>query len=334
MNLGILRSVAWRGGKIWQLAIRDEPQVELHMTTSTRPIFTLSLGLLGLLASCTTPAKMRSGWHSESATFEATSAAVGGEVSRPQDPMMPGLNDVHPPTMITLGVAFGEQTLEVNSGNPAPPPAGGVFTSSTSSQRVRLRAEHYFESGIGVFFEGYQGTADGIDDDLVLVGNPSSSFDSQGIFLAAAFRATIDDDFRLPVRFGAFMQSTEQDRSTFTDGAITRDTMGVRLSAEPEFIFMQRNNNGKISEFTGFAEVRAGAGPTDVGDNVDSEEGYSFTLDYEFGLRYKFDFGLLTSLSWVGSKYHVGTTESYNNLVFFGVDDDFQGVMLTAGYRF
>ena len=59
-----------------------------------------------------------------------------------------------------------------------------------------------------------------------------------------------------------------------------------------------------------------------------------FTLDYEIGLRYRFDFGLLVGLSYVASKYHIGTTESYNNAVFFGIDDDFNGVMLTGGYRF
>jgi hypothetical protein len=237
--------------------------------------------------------------------------------------------------MITLGAAFGGQTLEVNTGDTTA--TSPVFTSSTSAQRFRLRAEHYFESGLGIFFEGYQGSADDIDNDLIptlLPTGTSSSFDSTGFFLAAAYRATVDDDFRMPVRFGPFIQTTEQNRSTLTNGALKRETIGIRLSAEPEFILVQSTRNGKISELTAFGEVRAGAGPTDVKDNVNSETGYSFTIDYEFGLRYKFGNGLLTSISWVGSKYHVGTTESYNNTVFFGVDDDFRGVMLTAGFRF
>tara|TARA_R110002072_G_scaffold136285_2_gene278618 strand:- start:56889 stop:57785 length:897 start_codon:yes stop_codon:yes gene_type:complete len=298
----------------------------MQKTLSIRSVSFPLLALLGALTSCATPTKMRSGWATEPASFEASTAASSGAVSRPQD-MMPDLSQIHPKTMITLGAAFGDQTLEVNNGT-------GILARSTSAQRFRLRAEHYFESGLGLFFEGYTGTADDIDDDLMIVGNPSSSLDSSGFFLAAAYRATVDDDFRLPVRFGPFIQTTDQDNSLFADGAIERQTIGIRLSAEPEVILMQSNRNGKISEFTAFGEVRAGAGPTDVKDNVDSEEGYSFTIDYEFGLRYKFGFGLLTSLSWVGSKYHVGATESYNNTVFFGLDDDFRGLMLTAGFRF
>lgn len=302
----------------------------MHKTLPVRSVSIALLALLGALTSCATPTA-RSGWATAPATFAATTTPMVGEVSKPQD-MMPDLSQIHPATMVTVGAAFGDQTLEVNSGNPNP--GGGVFARSTSSERFRLRAEHFFESGLGIFFEGYTGTADGIDDDLNLTGNPSSSLDSSGFFLAAAYRATVDDDFRLPVRFGPFIQTTEQDRSTFTDGAIERETIGIRLSAEPEVILMQKNSNGKISELSVFGEVRAGAGPTDVSDNADSEEGYSFTIDYEVGLRYKFGFGLLTQLSWVGSKYHVGATESYNNVVFFGLDDDFRGVMLTAGVRF
>jgi hypothetical protein len=108
----------------------------------------------------------------------------------------------------------------------------------------------------------------------------------------------------------------------------------VRLSAEPEFIVFQKNHGGKISELSIFGEIRAGAGPTKVEDNVDSEDAYSFVLDYEVGVRYRFPIGLITSLSYVGSKYHVGTTESYNNAVFFGLDDDFGGIMITGGWRF
>jgi len=306
----------------------------MQKTTHLRSLSLPLLVLLGALTSCATPTKARAGWATEPASFEATTASGGGRVTRPQD-MMPDLSQIHPPTMITLGAAFGDQTLEVNSGNISSPTP--VRTRSTSAERYRLRAEHYFDSGLGIFFEGYQGSADGIDDDLNIAGNPSSAFDSEGVFLAAAYRATLDDDFRLPVRFGPFIQSTEQSNSSTTfqpDGPITRETMGIRLSAEPEIILVQRNRNGRIAEFSAFAEVRAGAGPTEVSDNVDKEDGYSFTIDYEFGLRFKWGIGLMTSLSWVGSKYHVGTTETYNNAVFFGLDDDFRGVMLTAGWRF
>ena len=44
--------------------------------------------------------------------------------------------------------------------------------------------------------------------------------------------------------------------------------------------------------------------------------------------------GLLVGLSYMAMKNHYGTTESYNNAVFFGVDDDFGGFMISAGLRF
>lgn len=309
---------------------------------SSRTISASLIALTALLGGCATsggslPPNISAGWATEPASFEASPAsAVGGAVSRPQD-MMPEMSEIHPPTMVSFGVGIGKQTLEVNTGDTSGSAGSGVLTGSTSSARFRLRGEHFFESGFGVFGEAYIGIADDIDDDFprgVGQPTPSSSLDSNGIFLAAAFRATMDDDFRLPVRFGPFMQMSDQSDSTFADGSIERSTIGVRLSAEPEVILFQTNDSGSISELSVFGEVRAGAGPTEVKDNVDSEDGYAFTLDYEIGVRYRFGNGLMTSLSYVGQKYHVGTTETYNNATFFGVDDDFTGIMITAGLRF
>jgi hypothetical protein len=42
----------------------------------------------------------------------------------------------------------------------------------------------------------------------------------------------------------------------------------------------------------------------------------------------------MVAVSWYAQKYHIGTSESYDNIVFFGVDNDITGVMLTVGYRF
>ena len=237
------------------------------------------------------------------------------------------MNQVHPRTMITMGLGLGEQTNEINTGNPA----AGIATSAANSQRFRFRGEHFFESGFGIFAEGYLGFANDINEDL---GSPDSSQNSTGGFVAAAFRATLDDDFRLPVRFGPFFQRTAAEDVSFTDGDVVRSTVGVRLSAEPEYIIFQKSSGGKISELSVYGEIRAGAGPSKVKDDVDSEDAYAFTLDYEIGLRYRFGFGLLTSLSYVASKYHFGTSESYNNVVFFGIDDDFNGIMISAGARF
>ncbi len=246
----------------------------------------------------------------------------------------PGMRQIHPPTMVSLGFGLGDQTLEVNRGE-FPSPSNnnlpGVISRSTDAMHMRLRAEHFFGNDFGVFANIYIGSADDINEDI---GSTESSLDSSGFFLAAAYRATMDDDFRLPVRFGPFMQAIEIDDGNFTNGAITYSTIGVRLSAEPEFILWQTPDGDRISECSVFADLSCGAGPTNVEDDSNKEEAYSFTLSYELGLRYRFANGIFGGLSYFAQKYHIGTTESYRNQVFFGVDDDFNGIMLTAGLRF
>jgi hypothetical protein len=237
------------------------------------------------------------------------------------------LSQMHPSTFLSIGLGFGQQDVEVNTGSLAT----GVVSRSADAFQFRLRGEHFFESDFGFFANVYFGNADDIDEDL---GATDSSYDTFGFFLAASYRARMGDNFRLPVRFGPFMQMSEQDNSQFTDGAIERTTVGVRLSAEPEVVLSRRVSDGKVSELSVFGEFSCGAGPADVEDDVDSEEAYAFTLSYEIGARYRFASGLLVGLSWIGQKYHVGTTESYNNTAFFGVDDDFTGVLITAGWRF
>lgn len=285
----------------------------MHSLSRKSRLSFVGLAAAALMTACSTGSPQR------------TNRSFGALTARPQ--ATPSMDQVHPRTMVTAGLAIGEKTNELNTGDLT----NEVQTSAASSVQFRLRGEHFFESGFGAFVEGYVGTADDILEDL---GVPDSSQDTTGFYIAAAYRAVLDDDFRLPVRFGPFIHSTETENSASVFGTLERTTVGVRLSAEPEYIVFQHNDNGRISELSVFGEVRAGAGPTEVEDNTDSEDAYSFTLDYEIGVRYRFGFGLLASLSYYASKYHVGTSESYNNAVFYGVDDDFNGVMLTAGWRF
>ena len=107
----------------------------MQKTTSARSVSVPLLALLGLLASCATPTKVRSGWASEPASFEATTFAGGGTVTKPQG-MGPDLRQIHPPTMITLGVAVGEQVLEINTGSTDLDKL--VRTGSASAERFRL----------------------------------------------------------------------------------------------------------------------------------------------------------------------------------------------------
>ncbi len=234
------------------------------------------------------------------------------------------LDQIHPRTMLTVGVGFGDQDLETNTG-------AAVVSRSNDSLHIRLRGEHFFESDFGIFGNVFFGIADDINEDI---GATGSSFDSFGIYLAAAYRATMGERFRLPVRFGPFIQNSEEDADQFIDGAVERSMIGVRLSAEPEVILMQQKVDGKVTELSVFADLACGAGPAEVEDDVDSEDAYAFTLAWELGVRYRFRNGILASISWYSQKFHIGTTESYNNTAFFGVDDDFSGILLTAGLRF
>jgi len=264
--------------------------------------------------------------------------ALAGVLSLPsfalaQDPTP---DQVHPRTMLTLGFGIGDQDVENNTGNvDAQNPPTGIIARSTDAFHFRLRGEHFSERRFGIFVNAYLGKADDINKDLVPLGlgSADSSFDSVGLFIAASYRATMGESFRLPIRFGPFLQKSEEEDATSTIGSIERSAVGVKLSAEPEYVISQGMNNGEMTEISAFVDVACGAGPAKVKADIGSEDGYAFTLNYEIGVRYRWG-KWLAGLSWFALKNHIGTTESYENAVFFGVDDDFTGIMLTGGVRF
>lgn len=248
------------------------------------------------------------------------------------------IDQIHPRTSVQLGLGIGGQDLETNTGRfPGDPnvPAGvptGVVSRSADAYHVRGRFEHFFSRGIGVFFDGHIGMADDINKDL---GSTDSSLTSQGVFLAAAYRATMGSSFRLPVRFGPYLEETTLEDANLTDGDISVTNVGMKLSAEPEFVLTQRiGEGGRVSELSVYTEFACGAGPSMTEDDVDSEDGYAFLFNWELGFRYRFANGLTAGLSYIARKNYAGATESYDNAVFFGQDSDFAGVLLTAGWRF
>lgn len=232
----------------------------------------------------------------------------------------PSMSQMHPRTMATLGFVVGEQDFEVNTGT-------GVASGSNDAFGFRLRGEHYLESDLGVHVSVGYAKADDLQSGV------RSGITSTNLFLGLAYRATVDDKFRLPVRFGPFLHSSEQE-VTGGDGDIERTTIGVRLAAEPEYIVFQQATDGKIRELSVFAEFGCGAGPAETKDSVDKEDGYSFNFNWEVGARYRLPSGLMVGLSYMQMKNHYGATESYRNAVFNGVDDDFGGIMISAGLRF
>ncbi len=242
-------------------------------------------------------------------------------VSR-QDAAVP-MSQVHPRTMATLGFVLGEQDFETNTGNPGV----GIVSGSSDAFGFRLRGEHYLESDLGVHVSLGYAKADDIFSGV------RSGITSTNLFVGLAYRATVDDKFRLPVRFGPFLHSSEQE-VTGGDGDIDRTNIGVRLAAEPEYIVFQQATDGKIRELSLFAEFGCGAGPAETKDSVDKEDGYAFNFNWEIGARYRFPAGLMVGVSYMQMKNHFAATETYNNAVFNGVDDDFGGFMISAGLRF
>jgi hypothetical protein len=223
--------------------------------------------------------------------------------------------------MIQLNVGIGEQTFETNDGTQ-------ILASDDDALHLRLRGEHFFKSGIGVFFNGYIGTVDDIE-------NSGVDQDNTGLFIACAYRATMEDDFRISVRFGPFLQALELSGG---GSEIEYSTIGARLSAEPEFIIFQNPQGRGMAELSAFGEISCGAGPTNfesTNPNLD-EDGYAFTLSWELGMRYRLGMGLMASISIFQQKYHIGASESYNSTTFTfnGVDDDFSGILIGVGYRF
>jgi hypothetical protein len=234
--------------------------------------------------------------------------------------------------MITFGVLIGEEDNETNNGQQ-------IFSRSGDHGQFRLRGEHFFESDFGFLASGYLGASDEITNEAT---NSIRTTEHAGLFLAAAYRATMSRSFRMPVRFGPFLQSFSIENETLGQQDETEySTWGLRLSAEPEYIIFQSESGRRVSELSAFCELSCGAGQTKYDAKRDpdpalvgEEDGYAFTFSYEVGLRYRTSVGAMVAVSWYAQKYHIGTSESYDNIVFFGVDNDITGVMLTVGYRF
>ena len=279
------------------------------------PCLVAPLGMLFVGCATSLNADRSFAGANEPTPLEAALAAVPAQG--------PSIAQIHPRTMIALAATIGETDFEVNDGT-------AVFSASEDAYEVRLRGEHFWESELGVYFSGTIGTADEI-------GGPGTSLDDASAFLALSYRATMGDTLRMPVRFGPFVYMSDQDGAAVggpSTVTISRDLVGVRLSAEPEYIIYQHDKDGKLAELSAFAEITCGSGPSNVSGGGLDEDGYGFTLGWEIGARYKFASGLLAGLSFLSHKTNFGTTESYNSGVFFGTDEDFTGVCITAGARF
>lgn len=237
--------------------------------------------------------------------------------------------EIHPKRMITLSGMQVDNDIEFNSGDVE----RGVDALTADALRGVIRAEVFGESNFGMQFSFGLTRS----DDLDFEGTSTNfSYDTETFFLGAAYRALMDDYFRLPVRFGLLRHDSTLEFPDNPLDSIDYALTGVRLSAEPEYVLSMKKAGGHVtSELSVYTELACGAGRLDAEDGDADESGYGFQLSAELGMRLRLASGLLAGVSYFTQKTGYGATDSYNNqTVFFGVDDDIRGFMLTVGYRF
>lgn len=232
---------------------------------------------------------------------------------------------VHPRTRVSYSLGLGDQNVEFNTGDPNL--ANPVNAASASAQLHRIEYEHLNPSQLGWYVQGQFGTAGDILEDL---GVNDSDLRSTNLFFGFSCRATVDEAIRLPLRVGPYLHSSKFDFGAAGD--TDYETFGLKLSASPEYVILQRETGNKMVELSAFLNTTVGAGRSEVDSALGAENGYAFDLALELGVRYKFSSGYYVSLSALNRKSNYGATDSYDNgVVYFGLDDDFTGVALSFG---
>jgi len=255
-------------------------------------------------------------------------------------PLTEGIDLIHPRTMFSVTFSSGKQNLQFNTTDTTNVPPNPEEDGTAGF--IGARVEHFFPNQIGVFFSADFGTVNNMKSTIDFGGGPQQfedDLDTTLIYLALAYRATVDDDFRMPVRVGPYYHlASLSDTNLTTPGPtaeIDYSTIGIKLVAEPEYIILQKTNAGKMSELTAFLEIGVGSGPSKVKLKGGPEEkGNSFSFGAELGLRYKFFWGGFIALSVIDRKQYYGATDTYNSGgVFNGTEDDYIAGALTLGAR-
>jgi hypothetical protein len=317
------------------------------MANNLRPVRHLaSFAAASLFAACASHDAMRptsAGAGSDAGPFLPTTPADTAHV-RPLQPRRQGADDqalLHPPVKAEIGVVVGKQSLELNLG-------GGASGGGTSAVLGRLDLEYFLANQFGFYFTGDVNSGGEVFEDIDAFED--SDYSSNDISLGVAYRATIDDDFRMPIRVGLFRHSSEWETGNFIgdvgNGPETlnfeqeTESIGLRLGIEPELILMQNPEAGNRSELSLFADLSSGAGPADfdlTATNVtqattatNSDESYAFNLSWEFGVRFSWRV-MAASLSGYGKKVNYGSPDQG---LGFATDEDFTGVGINLGVRF
>jgi hypothetical protein len=249
-----------------------------------------------------------------------TSLAAGSAQARaPQDL----LDQIHPRSFVAYTASFGNESLEINN-------VGALETNELddSSLSHDLRYEGFSSSQIGFIIDLNYRSVDEVDfEDL----GPLADFTTTDAFVGLSYRALVDDDWRIPVRFGPYLHAFDLD--LIGGSSVEYRQLGLRLSAEPEWILYQSSGE-RPSEFSAFLGLSAGAGASEIEDDDASETGYGFTFDAEVGVRWTTSGGLMLGLSASNSKANFGATDSYDEgTVFNPIDSDFIAFGVSIGWR-
>jgi hypothetical protein len=232
------------------------------------------------------------------------------------------MSQIHPQGMVSYRFSYGKEDFGVDNGTTLS--KGNEFAMSHS-----LAGEYFFQNQLGAYF----GADFGYGDKTNLASGFDVRVDSTLLFLALSYRATVDDYFRMPVRFGPYIHRATV--KVYDAGNVYYSTLGVRLSVAPEFVFFQHVDQGRISELSAFVELSVGAGPSHVRDSTSTGRGHASNIGAEIGLRYKFTSGFFVGLSCVYRDQEYGSTTNHvGGVTFFPTTDKFLGGGLTLGWRF
>lgn len=286
----------------------------------------LVLSILPLLAvACASPARPLTTFGG---LVDSTQPGPTRPAAASAAPAQQNLMDAqHPSTHVQVGLGLGSASYEFNNGS-------GSFGSTTDvgdAMMLRLGAEHFFENQVGIYVSGEIGNG----DDVLEGVQTDAELESTAIGFGVGYRATLDDDFRMPARFGFLLEDIEK---SATGASTTESTLSaLLLSVEPELILMQQDaGGGRMQEFSVFLGLQAGAGRSEVDSSAlaTTEDAYAFVFGSELGLRYKTASGMGIGFSWMLRKFHQGTTDTYESGVVYDIDQDYTMFMINLSYRF
>ncbi len=203
---------------------------------------------------------------------------------------------------------------------------GSALDGSASAGFVQLGAEAWGRSGIGggLRFEGI-----GADEDLFAdAGFGDTDTGSGDLFLFLGVR-TGNDAFRLPLRFGLFLNGYSIEDAGQQE--LSYGSAGFRFELEPEVRLLGEGRN----RWSLYGRGSLGFGGTSIETEPATFDGDADTVlvGVELGTRVQLGparFGV----GWVYRDQHVSESDTVFGNVFRAVDTDFSGLLFSLAVRF